>query len=561
MSERRSKSREIETLPSHVEAGIGLQFDYGLLEELDPLLHQIVAEKLIDSDAVYYMLSNRDKFKNIDEGKLIEKILQELKQSGPLTTCSDQFQQFTQDEILDMVVQFELQKPPTFQVKERLVFSEGEGDAEISTPEDVIALLESHGAILGWENKKKRLADMLGLLMGGLGGKIADWRVFFSKDRMQVQDTHTSHHVEIAHFGYLVEAMRARGVKDDEIQELASQIDVNDMVDFYDVFLKKGQQLITEKMENYQAQFYETSESAHVWATPKEVASWSMDEYLDHCKADESSGRFLVHSTKDHTAAMLVQGGELVPAALVHCRDDLKKVSKKLDNFAERRGNLKSGDSGLHKIHGVSVGVHFSFDNHVEYSQAKYAAVFAAEALVNNHAIHERRKGQDNDIAVAGGLTNNYLDDTSHRISIKDLGFMMVPEHEKVVEGNEYVQYMDKDMRAALEESDLRVFYYKGSLADGISQLRERIGMPEDRVKTHSSADFCRNYSPVGMAIEANSRASVVAGVKPELVKAKNASLTGARIYPDNSFLEDTGVGSGRGNYFSVKNPSMRFNI
>ena len=336
---------------------------------------------------------------------------------------------------------------------------------------------------------------------------------------------------------------------------------MQDMVEFYDAFFEKAQRLIIEKMEKRQAQFYEVSEDAHVWGETKKVASWSMEEYLDQCSGEGSSGRLLIHSTKDHTAALLLESGELVPSAVVHCRDDLKKVSEKLDKFAGQGEYLSMGKSGLHKTHGVSVGVHFSFDNHIEYSQAKYAAVFAAEALVNNHGIHERRVGQDNDIAVAGGLTNNYLDDTSHRISIKNLGFMMVPEHERVEEGNDYLQYMNEDLRKALEDSSLRIFYYSGSLKDGVAQLRERIGAYDKKVKTTSDVKFCRNYSPVGMAIEANSRASVVASIKPEFIKARAAATKGEHIYPENSLLVDEGVGSGRGNYFSAKSPSMKFNL
>ena len=75
MQEGRSQPREMRPIPQHVEAGIGLHFDFRLLEELDPSIHQAVAEKLIDASAAYQMLANREKFKNIDERKLIDKIL------------------------------------------------------------------------------------------------------------------------------------------------------------------------------------------------------------------------------------------------------------------------------------------------------------------------------------------------------------------------------------------------------------------------------------------------------------------------------------------------------
>jgi len=388
------------------------------------------------------------------------------------------------------------------------------------------------------EDQWTYMRDIMQKLFKMLGNDL-DWSSFLSKEIIWEEKTEEEkqpvHHAEVR----FIEAMffeLSDFITPEELMKLVNTLNKEDVVAFVKDLRAKGRHVIIERLEEKEAEKFEIDKGSQFWKF-SDTQSLSMDEYLGHCAdRNESSGRLLVHVTQAGLFKMLLGKPKLVSSVRVHLKGEkhLKKVSEELDK----------GVNDLYKsTHALSLGVHFSCDNEVLYPSGRYAAVFAAEALYNNYAF--ARISGDADITIAG-KSNDLLNDPSHEIDVLKYGFFLAPEEDRIMVEQEF----EKNSCAARP----RIFFYNGSLMDGMEQLRAKIGKAEDKTRLRKPPLVQRGIDlGFSQAIGQNNSLNARAKFSQVLQMASEANEKGENFYPDISkfkYWDDSWYGQGI--YFSV---------
>ncbi len=415
------------------------------------------------------------------------------------------------------------------------IFSKKEKKQKTDSLDDVGKIFLQQGCTKDQWNDKYHVMRRLFEIFGS----DFDWDSFLSKEVIwedkKIVEKAPIHHVELGFIeGMLFEL--SDFMAPEELIKFVNTLNKEDIVAFAKDLRAKGKPIIVERLEKKEATKFEIDEGAQFWKF-SDTQSLNMDEYLQHC-ADktESSGRLLVHVTKGGLFKMLLGNPKLISSVLIHLREDeqMKQVSEELDK--------RVGDY-YEQTHSLSLGVHFSYDNRVVYPEGKYAVVFVSEALFNNYAFAQT--SGDEDITIAG-KSNDYFNDTSHEIDILKYGFFLVPERDKAI--------VDREFEKNPTSRKPRIFFYTGSLADGIQQLRTRIGTAEEKTKLRKKPLFQRGLNlNFSQGIDQNKSTNAQARFSEALQMVAEAQEKGESFYPGiGKFNYWHGSGNGQGVYFSV---------
>lgn len=520
--------------------GKGFDFPYHKLDKVSPDLHQQIADRLVTMGCGAYVLSNLDQFQNVNHAKILNDILKRGETHLITHDTIRHIQGLTQREIAEMVRQHRQEEKRTLQqaeiprppipmdslVKRVLRKISPEPSTPSTTLADIKKILTNDGLReVDFENSEPVIEALLKLFSDKI-----NWNDFFSQELCETQfGDFRTHHYEVVQMAWLYKHLK-HFYTDEDVDKLLSECPLTNAVNFVEAFLEKGKQRIIEALTKQQSKYFEVTPESNIWRYGN-TAEMTMEDYLGHCRDQaQSSGRFLVHVVKDHLFEKLLKKPRLTPSALLHIQEH-DDVSRQLDKNRDTYGRE------VVKTYGLSVGVHFSFDDKVEYPEGKFACVFAAETLFNNYAYLERDDQSENDIVI-GGMSNDYLNDPSHQVNVLKYGFFLVPEY-----------YKGKLENAAKKT---RIFYYQGSLTDGLQQLREFVGQAQPKVKLARSLKFKRRIG-AKHALENNTSFYAQTTIQTQLEQAAKEWEKGNNIYPSDDFmLHHIGKGGGKGNYFSV---------
>ncbi|MDP2642796.1 MAG: hypothetical protein Q8P62_03065 [Candidatus Peregrinibacteria bacterium] len=514
----------------------GISFPSHKLAEVAPEHHQLIADQLIALGQGSYVLRYIAYFHGVDPNKVIDALINrgEIWMVSPVvgTVQKDVARKVRAATPVNYVKQLsrrERPRPPaqTEALKDRILRKlKGPKPPEETSTEDIVKMLANDGFPESRTGSDKRLIQFI---QKTFGQKI-NWPSFLSSELYE--EGSALHHYEMYQISCMYERLKEY-YSEEEIMVIMQECPITNIVDFAEAFEEKGRQKIISALTEQQAQLFEVSPESTVWRYGN-LSTLSMQEYLEQCgDRTQSSGRLLVHVTKDHLFEKLVKNPKLTSSALLHVKDDSEEASKLLDD----KRNAYTWDESPVNTHGISVGTHFSFDNKIAYPKGKFACVFAAEALFNNYAYLETNEYSENDIVI-GGMSNDYIDDPTHQIDIQKYGFFLAP---KAYEGR--IQDIPEGTR---------IFYYTGKLGDGLNQLREQIGEQEKKVKLARKIKFNRRIG-VEHQIDINNSFYAQVYIQHQLEAAGEDAKKGNNIFPSVDFLlTHMGKGGGKGNYFSV---------
>ncbi len=318
---------------------------------------------------------------------------------------------------------------------------------------------------------------------------------------------------EAVEFNHMYGTLVSDGYTDDQVELLFDQCSLDTASSFVNDFLHKGREFLKESLEKTESQKFKVAAGAAVWSG-NDVGTWTLDEYFNRLKdTSASSGRLLVHITRDNLIGTIIANGKLTPSALLHLKGEKDTSYNEISN--ELGKNRDSGDG--RQTRGVSLGVHFSFDDSPAYLKGEFAVVAGAEALCNNYGFSDLTNEAD---VVVGGTTNDF-EDTSHEIDVQKYGFFLVPEGYK------------SQMRE--QESASRIFFYRGTLAEGLLQIREKLGPSQRRIKAPHPIEMCRYFGD-RVPISANSPDEVKRILDKPTAEAAELARSGREYYPSNDF-------------------------
>jgi len=241
----------------------------------------------------------------------------------------------------------------------------------------------------------------------------------------------------------------------------------------------------------------------------QEVARLDLDKFAQRIK-EHGSGHFAIHRGKLSYLDMYLRHGTIVPTKLAHEYTKAGKYEERVSDSNERFVSSRS--------------LHFSIDElYTGRFQKGVALVCPVETIMENKSFqgiplyqvnHDKTSSAEavkNDMPVSG-LSADPTDD-SHKFNIDGLGILLVPASARAVAKAQPSRYLDEGENWNEEETPSisveehvqqlnalglpcpkKIFFYQGSLQDGIKQLFEqydlRVATQDKKITTSGPVKF-----------------------------------------------------------------------